>query len=142
MKYDPGYYRLEGHTPVRCKDVEEWARCFDLKTRHVGDTRIGGLRISTVFLGLDHSSFLEDGPPILFETMVFGAPIPTTIFGTAWHIAPDLWQQQCSTWEEAEAMHHAACDRVLAQMLSIESLLPAAVVVSPVATKSGRPEDG
>ncbi|MDJ0342238.1 hypothetical protein QMK19_03430 [Streptomyces sp. H10-C2] len=28
-------------------------------------------RISTVWLGLNHS-FLGDGPPILFETMVFG----------------------------------------------------------------------
>jgi hypothetical protein len=32
-----------------------------------------GERLSTVFLGLDHS-FLFQGPPILFETMLF-API-------------------------------------------------------------------
>lgn len=37
-----------------------------------------------------------DGPPIVFETMIFGG-------------ANDEYQERCSTWEEAEAMHKRAC---------------------------------
>lgn len=46
-----------------------WADNFD-KQRRVALTDIGGEAVvSTVFLGLDHR-FWDDGPPILFETMV------------------------------------------------------------------------
>lgn len=30
--------------------------------------------VSTIFLGLDHS-FSDDGPPVLFESMIFGGPL-------------------------------------------------------------------
>jgi len=33
-----------------------------------------GCMVSTVFLGLDHSFRLEPGPPVLWETMIFGGP--------------------------------------------------------------------
>src|SRR5436189_165925 len=35
------------------------------------DTLPNGYRVSTVWLGLDHNFSLE-GPPLIFETMVFG----------------------------------------------------------------------
>lgn len=56
-------------------DPVEWGRLFgDLQYRFVGATTIradnGGLyRVSTVWLGMDHS--WGSGPPLIFETMVF-----------------------------------------------------------------------
>lgn len=37
----------------------------------IGDDTIGDTRVSTVWLGVDHS-FTETGPPIIYETMTFG----------------------------------------------------------------------
>ena len=42
---------------------------FDRDMR-VAKTQAGGYTISTVFLGFDHQ--FGDGPPLIFETMVFG----------------------------------------------------------------------
>ena len=53
---------------------------------------------STVFLGLDHR-FIDDGPPLLFETMIFGGD-------------GDKDQWRCSTWEQAEAQHRRAVELV------------------------------
>jgi hypothetical protein len=39
------------------------------KYARIGYKRFGGLRVSTVWLGLDHG--FGDGPPLIFETMVF-----------------------------------------------------------------------
>jgi hypothetical protein len=46
--------------------------------------------VSTVFLGLDHQ--WGDGPPLVFETMIFGGE-------------HDQYQERYSTWDEAEAGH-------------------------------------
>lgn len=94
-----GHYILKGKTPVKV-DLMTWATWFEKAERHVAET---GIRdrlstkpyISTVFLGLDHS--FGDGPPLLFETMIFGGE-------------HDQWQERCSTWDEAEAMHKRACE--------------------------------
>lgn len=53
-------------------DLKTWARWFEAS---IGKRRIAGETldeawVSTVFLGLNHQ-FL-DGPPLLFETMIFG----------------------------------------------------------------------
>jgi hypothetical protein len=37
--------------------------------RHVGDDTLNGYRVSTVFLGVNHQ--FGDGPPLLYETMIF-----------------------------------------------------------------------
>lgn len=64
---------------------------------HPGKCRVAwtevydGCRVSTVFLALDHR-FSGDGPPIVFETMVFGGPF-------------DQEQERYCTWVEAEAGH-------------------------------------
>jgi len=55
-------------------------------------------RISTVFLGIDHSFGFGEGP-LLFETMVFNGPL-------------DGEQDRYSTWDEAEAGHKAMVERV------------------------------
>jgi hypothetical protein len=40
--------------------------------RHIGNTERDGIQVSTVFLGLNHS-FGHIGPPVLWETMIFGS---------------------------------------------------------------------
>jgi hypothetical protein len=94
------HYILVGQTtvPVEDQDFIEWARWFETADRVVFKSyAFGGLVwVSTLFLGLDHSfRFDEDDrdPPILFETMAF------------WDGA-GYEQERCSTWMEAEAMHH------------------------------------
>jgi hypothetical protein len=43
----------------------------DLEYKRVGIDYVGDVRVSTVWLGIDHG-FGREGPPIIFETMVFG----------------------------------------------------------------------
>lgn len=93
-----GYkYILEGHTPVLCEDLLKWSAWFEDADRHVNKTEIGEVRISTVFLGLDHS-FGEEGI-ILFETLIFGGEFDQR-----------MWRY--STWEEAEIGHREAVKKV------------------------------
>jgi hypothetical protein len=53
-------------------DVLAWAKLHsDEKYRRVDETTLSdGTWISTVWLGVNHR-FLKDGPPLIFETMVF-----------------------------------------------------------------------
>jgi hypothetical protein len=49
----------------------EWAALMEANLdRHVADDMVGQVRVSTVWLGLNHNWGL--GPPLIFETMVFG----------------------------------------------------------------------
>lgn len=89
-------YILDGHDVVET-DLQTWARWFEKGGRKVAYEEIGDSGISTVFLGIDHS--FDGGPPLLFETMVFGGNL-------------DQEMTRCTTWEEAEAMHRAMCERV------------------------------
>src|SRR5262245_2117925 len=84
-------YVLDGRTPVPCGDLMEWARWFETADRQVAEDEIGEVRVSTVFLGVNHN-FRGWGPPILFETMIFGGE-------------HDGYQTRCATWEDAEAQH-------------------------------------
>jgi len=83
-------YVLNGKEVVPCSDLIEWAKWIESADREVARDDIGDVRISTVFLGLDHS--FGEGPPLLFETMVFGGP-------------QDQKMDRYSTWEEAEEGH-------------------------------------
>lgn len=107
------FYILDSeHRPVPTTDWDEYARWMqehkygprranfknhpDDMTR-VGWTEIRCIEVSTVFLGMDHG--WGDGPPILFETMVFGGP----------------WDSDCErycTWVEAEAGHAATVAKI------------------------------
>lgn len=51
-------------------DLIAWAIWFEDSNRVVRQDVVGTVLISTVFLGLDHN-FTGQGPPLLFETMVF-----------------------------------------------------------------------
>ena len=107
-----GRYVLRGREVVRLPDGPgsslEWARAFEAGNRRVAETFVdlpGGdgekLRVSTVFLGIDHN-FRDAGPPILFETMVFG-------------LSDDM-QDRCATYDEAEAMHARVVAEVRARI--------------------------
>ncbi len=103
------YYILEGHEIRKVDSITDstisniaktdigipfWkfyiGRIFKIK-------RFEPVYISTVFLAIDHS--FGDGPPLLFETMVFGGEL-------------DQSQERYSTWDEAEAGHKAWVERV------------------------------
>lgn len=86
-------YILDGKTPVPA-DLMTWAKWFETSDRHVAQDVIGDVRISTVFLGIDHR-FGDEGPPLIFETMIFGGP-------------NDQYQTRSATWDEAEAQHAEA----------------------------------
>lgn len=76
------------------KTVEKLPRgVFPEKTQNncVGNDTIKGQRVSTVFLSLDHS-FIE-GPPVLFETMIFDGP-------------HDGFTRRYHTYDEALAGHN------------------------------------
>ena len=101
-------YILDGHEPVTCFDLMTWGRWMETADRHVANTMIGdgvhgvGVHISTVFLGLDHN-FGAEGPPILFETLVFGGE-------------QDEYMLRYTTWKKAEAGHKKTVSMVKATM--------------------------
>lgn len=91
-------WALDGRKPVRIGNIE--AYCADPRSknnRSVAKTNVNGVNISTVFLMIDHS--FNGGPPVLFETMVFGGPL-------------DGEQERYHTYDEAEAGHAAMVERV------------------------------
>jgi hypothetical protein len=100
--YKLGLYILRGRLAVPVQTVEEWGRWFGTHDRHVADDIIGGCRISTVFIGIDHS-FGAGDLPILFETMTFEPPD-----------GDEVACERCGTWEEAVEMHEAAVAQVIA----------------------------
>lgn len=61
----------------------------------VGLDIIGEAEVSTVWLGMDHG--WGQGPPLIFETMIFGGP-------------HDQWQDRYSTEEAATAGHRAVVE--------------------------------
>ena len=95
------YYVLDGHEPRGIDTVEEWAGWFEEAKRRVDFTDLGYCAVSTVFLGVDHSFRPGEGPPILFETMVFGPPEGSTSFPEEW----DGRMRRYATWDEAAAGH-------------------------------------
>jgi hypothetical protein len=90
-------YILDGRNPIPCADFMTGARWFQTSDRHVAKTDFGDVRVSTVFLGFDRS--FGQGPPLLFETMIFGGSFDQ-----------DKYQERCSTWDEAEAQHVKAVE--------------------------------
>ena len=78
------WYRLDGRTPV----LDPTEGLQPAEQRRVARTEITpDVYVSTVFLGLDHG-YTVDGPPVLFETMVFSGQF-------------DQEQERYATWAEA-----------------------------------------
>lgn len=104
------YILLPNHTTVEV-DLMEWAQWYQTADRHVGDTTTQLYRISTVFLGLDHS--WGRGPPMLFETMVFEREGYESPLLKGFIVHDDLDCVRYSTWDDAEAGHQATVRRYL-----------------------------
>src|SRR5262245_20975461 len=86
-----GKYILDDdHQPIACEDLMVWGQWMETAHRVVEQTALPQGKISTVFLGLDHQ--FTNGPPLLFETMVFGGPL-------------DGEQNRYSTWDDAVRGH-------------------------------------
>jgi hypothetical protein len=78
--------------------VIEWAKWFG-EHKNIRQETIGRSWISTIFLGLDYEPF-RGGPPVLWETMVFGGKC-------------NQEGDRCAgSKEQAEAMHEAMVKRV------------------------------
>jgi hypothetical protein len=85
------WYALEGKVVVEA-DSPWHFEFMTLDERRVARTELDGADVSTVFLGLDHG--YGGGPPLVFETLVFGGPM-------------DGECHRYSTWEQAEVGHKA-----------------------------------
>ena len=103
MKTSGKYILDEAGEPVAEADLLTWSRWFEdgqkKGTRIVLREKIGDSEVSTVFLGMEHN-FGAPGPPVLWETMVFGGAL-------------DEEQDRCSgAREQALAMHARMVQRV------------------------------
>lgn len=98
------HYILDGHG-LKPASLIEWTRWMEHADRRVCDTTIDDVMVSTVFIGLDLG--IGEGPPIVFETMIFGGKF-------------NEWQDRCATWDEAIKMH----DRTVA-MIRADSVIDA-----------------
>jgi hypothetical protein len=92
------YILNEQGEPVATNDLNVWARFFELPTRIVKQEDIGRLKVSTVFLSMDHN--FGGGPPVLWETMVFDE-------------GSEIAVNRCAgSREQATAMHAEMVNRV------------------------------
>lgn len=99
------HYILNEKKEAVLSDLMTWAKSFERIDRKVAHTKLKKVFISTVFLGLDHN-FFEEGPPLIFETMVFKNEIKETEIGEElFEFHDDLEQERYSTWDEAIAGH-------------------------------------
>jgi hypothetical protein len=104
---ETGKYILDEHNnPVEEPDLLKWAEWMESADRHVRDTFRDDVRVSTVFLGLDHNVF--EGPPLLFETMVFVNDASQTC-------------ERYSTWAEAAQGHENAVAQVFKATLPVDT---------------------
>lgn len=101
----------DGQTPVPEPDLMAFARWLEATERHVGNDTIHGVRVSTVFLGTDHGFA---GPPVLWESMTFGAePF-------------DQQQERYTSYADALAGHRRWVEQVQAHFAAdVPSVLPA-----------------
>lgn len=93
------YFDRAGNQISREESYEYYREGGDDK-RRVGSFQIGDLLVSTVHLVLDHQ-YAPEGPPLIFETMVFG----------------DANDEPCwrySTEEQAQLGHFSVCDQLKA----------------------------
>ena len=86
---DKKYILGKNHELIEA-DLITWAEFFESKDRIVAQENVGEVRVSTVFLGIDHN--FGEGEPLLFETMIFGGE-------------RDEEQYRYATWDEAEKNH-------------------------------------
>lgn len=117
------HYDREGN-PITFERWAELCAREDVDYRRVAWTLIGeGIEISTVWLGIDHNFF--DGPPLIFETMVFvQLDEPRELLGGAITTREGTETYRWPTEAAALAGH----DRIVAEL---SAQLPDAHVRSP-----------
>lgn len=99
--YDPATRTVTAHsglTPEVTDHFGEWDKRIIAVTEVVDPDTGEDVRISTVFLVIDHNWM--GSPPILFETMVFGGRLNEA-------------QERYCTVDEAEAGHKEMVNKVL-----------------------------
>lgn len=100
------YYKLEGET-VFPSSMLEWAKSMEApRWNQRTSNEDSSVTISTTFLGLDHQ--FGDGPPLIFETLVFGGDY-------------DGEMERYSTIAEAKEGHRAFEEKVLGIKASFPS---------------------
>ncbi len=99
MKVDRHWIWNRVDPPYKVYDLIEWAQQFGKYSRRVDQTSFFPdnidmeVRVSTVFLGIDHQ--YGEGKPILWETMIFGGE-------------HDEYQQRYHSEKDARIGHLAA----------------------------------
>lgn len=94
------HYILVDRKVVPGIDLMTWAVWFEqFDNRRValdeGEDSKGKWQLSSVFLGIDHS-FADNGPPIVFETMLFREDKAADDHNDCWRFA---------TWDEIMSFH-------------------------------------
>jgi hypothetical protein len=92
-------YVLRGRAVHPVDKIITWAREFETSDRCVAKTQLGDVSVSTAFLGVDHA--FGAGPPLLFETMIFGGEY-------------DEWMDRYSSYDDAEAGHNKVVENLKA----------------------------
>lgn len=103
----PFYYDRKGQ-PIW--NTSEWADLFeDTANKRVARDVLpvpgvpaGEAFVSTVWLGIDHS--FGDGPPLIFETMVFSGTVESNVFGRRVRHMRNVGNIQLRYHTEAEAL--------------------------------------
>lgn len=102
--YDPPYYYDRDGNQI---GFEAWSRLFSTALyKIVAQSEIGPYYVSTVWIGVDHG-FTLSGPPIIFETMVFG-------HAGGDGLGPDIECRRYATEAEARAGHDEIVTLILA----------------------------
>ena len=119
MTYILKYILDKDKNVIPSNDVVGWGKWFETADRRVARTVLNnGKLVSTVFMGLDHN-FCGEGPPLVFETMVFPyIPwwktylvrwFPRLAVRQGWSKWGDLDCERTASWSEAEVAHGKMC---------------------------------
>jgi hypothetical protein len=90
------------------------------------------LRVSTVFLGIDHNWARDpDDPAVLFETLVFGEERTYQWRGKTRAYRESLAQRRYRTWAEAEEGHKEMCEEMRKRFEESRAVLPTPTAPKP-----------
>lgn len=91
---NPKWYILRDKTPVAVSEFSEFLRWMvrNQSACQVARNQVGKSFVSTIFTGSNYNSVAQ-GPPLVFESMVFGGPM-------------DLMIKRYSTWDQALKGHN------------------------------------
>ena len=92
------YILDQNDNPISEPDLFKWGTWLQKTDRHVGNDEIDGVRVSTIFVGLN-LRYAAEGPPVLWETVIFGGKL-------------NGYRVQYSSKEKALSGHNEACEKV------------------------------